>query len=161
MPLLKDGQLTEDIWTLLDETQVVPAQGAVMIDLERWQVERADLMGRNAPLGLRLLPGQSPDAIKQDVGQFAMIAIEFPAFTDGRGYSYARLLRERYGYTGELRAMGQVLRDQLKYMARVGFDTFEVDARITPEVFAAEMKTFSNVYQPSSDDAETIVSLRG
>jgi uncharacterized protein (DUF934 family) len=161
MPLLKNGQIIKDRWVALDDTQIVPPDGAVVVDLDRWLAESEALKGRRAPLGLRLLPGQSAETIRDDLAYFELIALEFPTFKDGRAYSYARLLRQDYGFEGELRAVGEVLQDQLAFMVRVGFDAFEVDERITPEIFASEMNKFSNVYQPASDEQETILSLRG
>lgn len=160
MPLLKDGRLVEDKWQRLEEHEVVPTEGAVIIDLERWQVERENLKGRAAPLGLLLMPGQSPEEIADDLSQFDLIALAFPAFKDGRAYSYARILRERLGFTGELRAVGEVLQDQLFFMARVGFDAFEVNERTSEGDFAAEMAKFPAVYQPSSCGENTVFARR-
>ena len=160
MPLLKDGRIVEDEWIALDETQVHADDAPLIVDLDSWLKNRGDFSDRDAPLGLRLLPGQSPEAIKDDLHRFSLIALEFPAFKDGRAYSYARLLRERYGFAGELRAVGEVLQDQLRFMVRVGFDAFEVDERVTPEIFAAETQRFTHAYQPSSDGVATVVSQR-
>lgn len=160
MPLLKDGKMIDDNWTLLDENTTTPEIGAVIVDLERWQTQKADLTKRNAPLGLLLLPGQSPEDLEADLDRFDLIAIAFPAFKDGRAYSYARLLRERFGFEGELRAVGEVLRDQLYFMHRVGFDAYEVDERMSENDFGREMAKFGTPYQPSSDGQKTVTQLR-
>src|SRR3546814_3790777 len=86
--------------------------GDVIVTLEQWQAGRERLRGHNGRLGLRLKSDQSPAGIAEDLGHFQLVALEFPRFGDGRAYSYARLLRERYGFKGELRAVGNVLRDQ-------------------------------------------------
>ena len=93
---------------------------------KRWLAERERLAARNAPLGLLIEPARSIDDIAADLPRFALIALDFPKFSDGRAFSTARLLREKHGYTGELRAVGNVLSDQIPFMRRVGFDAFEV-----------------------------------
>ncbi|HVH83469.1 MAG TPA: DUF934 domain-containing protein, partial [Steroidobacteraceae bacterium] len=125
MALIKEGQIAADPWRGLADDEALPAEGRIVISLERWQREQNALLARGAPLGIRLKAGQHPQAISGHVQLFALVALEFTKFTDGRPYSYARLLRQRYGYEGELRATGQVLRDQLLFMQRCGFDAFE------------------------------------
>ena len=97
-----------------------------ILSRKRWLAERDALAGRNAPLGLHLDAGERIDDIAADLPRFALIALGFPKFSDGRAFSTARLLREKHGYTGELRAVGNVLSDQIPLMRRVGFDAFEV-----------------------------------
>jgi uncharacterized protein (DUF934 family) len=160
MPLLKNGKFSEDTWTYLDDDANLPADGAVIVSLEQWLANKVSAEGRNAPLGIVLRPGQSPEEIKDDLDRFQMVALEFLAYKDGRAYSYARLLRERYGYAGEVRAVGQVLRDQLLYLQRVGFDALEVDERISEADFASELSKFSARYQPSSDTSDTVLRRR-
>src|SRR5690606_27623700 len=121
MPLLKDGKVAADSWAPLAEGAEMP-QGDVIVTLEQWLAGRERLRGHNGRLGLRLKSDQSPAQLADDLQHFALIALEFPRFGDGRAYSYARLLRERYAFEGELRAVGNVLRDQLLFMLRCGFD---------------------------------------
>lgn len=151
MALLKQGRLARDDWRSLGDEEPLPAEQAVFVSLERWQAERERLLGRNAPLGLRLRSHQSPDAVARDLERFAAVALEFPRFQDGRAYSHARRLRERHGYRGELRAVGQVLRDQLLFMQRCGFDAFEIAAEEPVEAWLAAMAEFSVFYQPAAD----------
>ena len=150
MPLIKQGNIVADEWqTVADETPL-PASDPVIISLSRWQKERDTLLGRNGAIGVRLSSAQSPALIADDLHRLGLVALEFPKFTDGRAYSYARLLRERYGFKGELRAVGNVLRDQFLFMLRCGFDSFEVaNDRITKKgaryhqffaVFPAKMR---------------------
>ena len=126
MQIIKDDELTKDPWVAVDDDEPLSGGASAILSLERWLAERAALVRRNAPLGIRLRSDQGPDLIADDLDHFAVVALEFPKFTDGRAYSYARLLRERYGYRGELRAVGNVLRDQYPFMRRCGFDAVEV-----------------------------------
>ena len=126
MPLIKDDRLIDDPWTAAPDEGPLPVEERIIVSLERWQTARAELLARNGRLGIRLKSDQPPALIADDLASFDLVALEFPGFKDGRSYSYARLLRERYGFTGELRAVGQVLRDQLLFMNRCGFDSFEV-----------------------------------
>src|SRR5690606_7355193 len=107
MPLLKDGKIVEDRWVPLVDDAASP-QGDIIVTLEQWQAGRERLRGHNGRLGLRLRSDQPPSQLGDDLQHFALIALEFPRFGDGRAYSYARLLRERHGFRGELRAVGNV-----------------------------------------------------
>ena len=134
MPLLKDGAIVTDAWSVLEDDSA--PEGDVIVTLERWQQDRESLRAHNGRLGLRLKSDQSPAEVADDLDRFERIALEFPRFGDGRADSYARLLRERYGFAGELRAVGNVLRDQLFFMVRCGFDAFEIDKGDTTESMA-------------------------
>lgn len=136
MPLIIDRTpVAEDPWILLDADQPIPATGALILPLARWQAERAALAGRD--IGVLVNGDDDLDRVLALKDQVALIAIEFPAFTDGRGFSLARLLR-RAGYPGQLRAVGDVTRDRLAYLERCGFDAMQVpEARYTPEVLNA------------------------
>jgi uncharacterized protein (DUF934 family) len=126
MPLIKDGRVIPDPWIPVGDDAPLPATGAVIVTLPRFRAETQALWGRGAPLGVRLKSGELAHEIGADAGQLGLIALEFQTFRDGRPYSTARLLRQRWGFTGELRAVGDVLRDQLLFMHRCGFDAFEV-----------------------------------
>lgn len=165
MPLIKDGLLAEDSWVHVDDeaelsADVRPADKHPIVSLERWQAEHETLRQRNAPLGIRLKSDQSPAEIADDIGHFAVIALDFPKFTDGRAYSSARLLRERYGYKGELRAVGNVLRDQFLFMQRCGFDSFEVKDAKAAEAWAESIAAISVSYQPGADARRPAIALR-
>jgi uncharacterized protein (DUF934 family) len=151
MPLLKNGQLVDDPWLSLGDDEPVPPNHPVLVSLERWQAERDTLLARNAPLGVRLANNQPVAALAADVGRLELIALNFPKFNDGRAYTQARLLRERYGYRGELRATGNVLRDQLFFMHRCGFDAFEPAKPDAVAAWRAALSEFSIVYQPATD----------
>jgi uncharacterized protein (DUF934 family) len=115
----------KDAWGRAAESKPLP-DAPVILSKTRWLAERDTLAGRNALLGLQLEPGEALDDIAVDVPRFPIIALSFPKFADGRAFSTARLLREKHGFAGELRAVGNVLSDQILYMRRVGFDSFEV-----------------------------------
>ncbi len=158
MPLLKDGQVVADSWTALAEDAA--PEGDVIVSLEQWQANRETLRAHNGRLGLRLKSDQSPAGLAGDLDRFALIALEFPRFGDGRAYSYARLLRERHGFTGELRAVGNVLRDQLFFMVRCGFDSFEVADDKAVAGWQEAMSEVSVLYQPTGDGRQTAFALR-
>lgn len=127
--LIKSGAIVEDRWTLLPDAASpaeVPRTPAI-VPLALWLAERDALRARD-DIGVWLKPDDDPDRLAADCPALPLIAIEFPQFTDGRGYSIARMLRERHGFAGELRAIGDVLRDQLYYLAQCGFDAFAVRA---------------------------------
>jgi uncharacterized protein (DUF934 family) len=159
MPLIKDGRAAADPWIALGGDEAVPDAVAVIVGLARWRADREALIRRAGPLGLRLKSDQPPSAVAGDLGRFALVALEFPKFTDGRGYSYARLLRERFGYRGEVRAVGNVLRDQFLFMHRCGFDAFEVPAHDV-DVWIGALNEITVAYQPASDDRAPAWRLR-
>jgi uncharacterized protein (DUF934 family) len=128
MALIRDGRLVADPFVDASALDAVPATGPVIVSLAQWQAGREALLARGTPVGVRLKSDQHPDALAADLPRLAVIALEFPKFRDGRAYTYARLLRERYGYTAELRAVGDVLQEQLNYMRRCGFDSFDLAA---------------------------------
>jgi uncharacterized protein (DUF934 family) len=127
-PLIKDRTLVEDRWTLLRDAASltdVPGGTPVIVPLALWQAEH-DALAARGDVGVWLKPSDDPDALAGDVAHLPLIAIDFPKFVDGRGYSSARLLRDKYRFGGELRAIGDVLRDQLYYLRQCGFDAFAV-----------------------------------
>ena len=159
MPLIKDGRLAEDIWTAVDDDTPLPF-GPAIVSLARWEAHRDALAERNAPLGL-LLPNDRPvETVAADLAHFDVIALSFPKYADGRAYSQARLLRERYGYRGELRAVGNVLRDQFLFMHRCGFDAVSVPLDQT-DAWRTALREIGVRYQPAGDSAPTAMQLRG
>ncbi len=155
MPLIKNDSIVEDGWIALSDEAAAPTAAGrapgIIVSLERWQSERAALIARGGPLGIRLRSEQAPALIAGDLQHFDLVALEFPAFKDGRAFSYARLLRERYAFEGELRAVGQVLRDQSAFMKRCGFDAFEVADADAAEAWRQAGGEISVRYQPASD----------
>lgn len=128
-----------------------PAAGPLVVPLAFWQANRESLAARRDPVGIWLEPHDEPALAAGDLASFALIAVRFPKFTDGRGYSIAALLRTRYGYRGELRAIGDVGRDQLFYLRRCGFDSFALPPHRDPEAALAGLEDFRERYQGSAD----------
>jgi uncharacterized protein (DUF934 family) len=159
MPLIKDNAFVENTFAHVADDET-PPEGAIVVSLKRWQAERETLAARNAPLGIRLASDQSPETLGADVTHFALIELEFPKFRDGRGYSYARILRQRLGFTGEIRAVGDVLRDQWLFMSRCGVDAFEVRPGTRLEDFRAALAEQTVFYQPASDRIRNVLDLR-
>lgn len=154
--IIKNKAVVADDWSVLrltendtPETVAVP-EGKVIVPLKVWQAQRAALEGR-AELGVWIGSSERPEELKADLGRFQVVAVDFPKFADGRGYSLAYNLRARIGYTGELRAIGDVLRDQLFLMQRVGFDAFAVREDKDIHDALKGLSDFSEVYSNSWD----------
>ncbi len=160
MVLGEDGSLSEDIWRDLDDDEAVPETGPVTMSLARWRNARETLRARSGKLGLRLPNDAAPQEIAPDLDRFDLIVLDFPKFTDGRAYSQARLLRERYGFRGELRASGEVLRDQLLFMRRCGFSSFVVGARAATEAWSKAFGEFDVFYQKAQDSRPWVMRQR-
>jgi uncharacterized protein (DUF934 family) len=165
MPLIKEGVSVADPFLHIADGEPLPAEGAIIISLARWQEERGliephrDPQG-GRPLGVRLKAADFVEQIAGDLDRLAVIALEFPKFNDGRAMSQARLLRERYGYRGEIRATGKVTRDLLLFMHRCGFDAFETGDHVTAEIVRKSLATFSFSYQPAADGRPSVIELR-
>ncbi len=149
----KEAAFRRDPWQRAADSGDLAA-GPVILSKARWLAERAALRARRAPIGLYLESGAALEDIAGDLALFSLIALNFPKFSDGRAFSTASLLREKYGFTGELRAVGNVLSDQIPFMRRVGFDAFEVSHQPTRrqlrEGRIAEVRLH---YQPASGEA--------
>lgn len=160
MALISNGRLTDDPWVTVADEEALPASGPVIVSLDRWRAERDALLARGSLLGVRLASSQLASEIAADLAHFDLVALEFPTFRDGRAYSIARLLRERYGFAGELRAVGNVLRDQFMFMHRCGFDAFEVADEEQVEAWRKAMDEISIWYQPATDGRVPATTLR-
>jgi uncharacterized protein (DUF934 family) len=160
MALIKNGELVTSSLVDVSAAPAIPPAGPVIVSLEQWQANRDDLLKRGTPLGIRLHSDQPPELIAADLAHFAVVALEFPKFRDGRAYSYARLLRERYKFTGELRAVGEVLLEQLFFMLRTGFDAFDVQGADPLKDYRTALADFSVWYQPAADGRPTVMQLR-
>ncbi|HVO90162.1 MAG TPA: DUF934 domain-containing protein [Casimicrobiaceae bacterium] len=147
--LIKHRAIAQDRWTLIREAQTVaalPDAAAVIVPHAFWLAWRPALIARGE-VGVWLKSGDDPVLLAEDVGRLPLIAIDFPVFSDGRGYSLARLLRERHGYAGELRAIGDVLRDQLYYLSQCGFDAFVIREDRDAQDALEALSDFSDGYQ--------------
>ncbi|HLH11945.1 MAG TPA: DUF934 domain-containing protein [Methylovirgula sp.] len=150
MALFKDGRFTPDPWRRADGIADLPPEGYVIMTVESWRHLDTLSNRRNVAFGLLLEPSQPVETIAEDLPYLALVALQFPKFTDGRGFSQARQIRERYGFTGELRATGEVLFDQLQFMARCGFDAFEITDPVTIKLLEEGRSpiTMHHYYQP-------------
>lgn len=150
--IIKNGQIQQDSWQLIgkDATDNLPA-GDIIVPVALWLEQADKLTQRSGGVAVWIDAGEEAESITDDLDKMAFVAINFPAFTDGRGYSYARLLRERYGYQGEIRAIGDVLQDQLQHMFRCGFTSFAVKDSKNIEAALAGFKTISEPYQAATD----------
>ena len=160
MPLVKDKQIVEDRWVHVADGEDLPLHGPVILSVDRWLADRESLVHRNGEIGVRLRNDQSLEDIAEDLYRFGMVALEFPAFKDGRAYTQARLLRDRYRFDGEVRAFGDVLRDQLMFMQRCGIDAFEVRKQGDAEAFEAAVNEISVFYQPATDARQPVSAAR-
>lgn len=151
--IIRDSAIVEDqAFFLSDENAAtLPNASPLVISLKTWQARRDELLAWGGQLGLLLQTTDEPETFAADVPMFALIAIQFDKFTDGRGYSLGRLLRERYGFRGELRAVGDVLQDQLFYLKRSGFNAFAIRADKSIDVALKSLKDFSETYQGAWD----------
>ncbi len=157
--LIKSGAYAQDSYAAVADDATLP-DGPVLVSLARFQKDRDALLARNTPVGIRLQSSENPEVLGKDVSHFALIALEFPKFRDGRAFSWARILRTRLGFTGEIRAVGDFLYDQVNYQHRVGFDAWEVPDNFTIEMFNRALAEMTDVYQPSTDGKKTIRELR-
>lgn len=158
--LLRDRTIQHDPWQSLDASGALPSSGDVIVPLVVWLSERERLLARDGRVGVLLQPTDEPALIAADLARLDLVAVNFPHFADGRGYSIARLLRDRYGYRGELRAVGDVLRDQLFYLARVGFDAFALRRDQDAQAALAAFDDFSEAYQTSVERPEPLFRRR-
>lgn len=133
-------------WNLLLEPSDDPIAPHSIVPLPVWLERRDELAGRR-DVGVWFRPEDEPESLGRDAATLALIAVEFPSFTDGRGFSVGRLLRERYGFDGELRAFGDVFKDTLCYLRRCGFDAFEIRADRDVEEAMAGLDDFTEFYQ--------------
>jgi len=162
--LIRHRRLTSDSWQPLDHdverwltpgedgfVPAFPADADLIVPLRLWRLRREDLLERPGRSGVRLAVDDDPGELAADLERLALVAVEFPKFSDGRGFSTGRLLRERYGFRGELRATGDVLRDQLLFLERCGFDAFALRDDQDVGAALAAFDDFTDAYQASVD----------
>lgn len=151
MPLVEGGRIVEDRYVRVADDAPVPERVPVIVSAKRFLAETDTLIRRDGSLGVAWPNDKRVAELKPWLGHLTLIALNFPKFRDGRAYSQARLLRETYGFAGTLRATGDVLRDQFHFLARAGFDSFEVKKPADAKVFAEVLSRFSVYYQPGAD----------
>jgi uncharacterized protein (DUF934 family) len=151
MPLVKAGQIAEDSYVRVLDDAPLPDDAPVLLTAQRFLADAPEILQRSAPVGVLWPNDRKVAELAPFIDRLSLIALVFPKFKDGRAYSQARLLRERHGFRGELRATGDVLRDQFQFLLRAGFDAFEVKKPADAKVFAQAAARFSVFYQPSAD----------
>jgi uncharacterized protein (DUF934 family) len=160
MPLVKHGKIAGDAFVRVADDAEIPADGAVLISAARFLDDPETLSRRLGKLGAIWPNNRDVDDLVPYLDRLAVVALLFPTFRDGRAYSQARLLRERHHYRGELRATGQILRDQFVFMLRAGFDAFEVKKDSDAEAYLNTVKRYSVFYQPTGDGRVTALHRR-
>jgi uncharacterized protein (DUF934 family) len=164
--IIKNQKIVDDTWQLLklaegDSAEAVALPDApVLLPLAVWLARKAEIISRGGLIGVWLESNEDPQAIAGDLENFAVIGVNFPKFTDGRSYSSARLLRERYGYKGEIRALGDVLQDQLFFMKRCGIDAYALLEGKNIEQALAGLLDFSETYQAAVDQPQPLFRRR-
>ncbi len=154
--LVKDGAIVEDTWTLLPKPEgeaanVAVSNGQVIVPLSVWFAQKAQLQSRT-DIGVWLDSDETADLLGEDAQSLPLVAVNFPTFMDGRAFSTARLLRERFGFTGELRAVGNFIRDQLFYLRRCGVNAFAFSNPETDlQAALKSLNDFTEYYQASVD----------
>ena len=160
MPLVKNARITTDPFVHVADGAELPVDGDILISAQRFLADPDTLLRRPGKTGVIWPNNRSVDDLVPHLCRLAAVALVFPIFRDGRAYSQARLLRERHGYDGELRATGQVLRDQFVFMLRAGFDAFDVKKQADAEAFAQTVQRYSVFYQPTGDGRLTALHRR-
>ena len=158
MPLVKAGRIVADEFVRLSDDAPLPPDAAVLVPHTR--LGDPALLRRGPPTGVIWPNDRKVVELAPHVGRLALIALVFPTFKDGRAYSQARILREQYGFDGELRATGHVLRDQFVFMLRAGFTAFEVSKQTDAAAFAETIRRSSVFYQPTGDGRATVREAR-
>lgn len=159
--LIRNLRVEADDYTLLADDAALPAAGKVIVGYSRWLAEREALLASGLDVGVKLPNTVDVATVLPEIAERPLIALDFPAFPDGRAYSQARLLAERFRFKGELRATGRaVVRDQIGFMVRCGFTSFELRADQDPAACLAAVHEFSLAYQPAADALEPVLLRR-
>jgi len=159
---LADGRYSaaEDVFTIVADEDAIP-EGPVILSLTRFQAEGDALISAGRPVGVRILPDEAVEDLAYDLPRLAVVALVFPKYADGRAYSSAALLRQRFAYAGEVRAIGDVLREQAAFMVRCGMDAFVPADGSTAEDWAAAAGRYRHVYQRAVDARAPVFEERG
>ena len=154
--MLSHGAVTEDNWTVLQMPVEPIPQGNILLPLKYWLEQSAELDGHAGLVGVWLDSDEEVEALADDLAQLPVVALNFPKFVDGRGFSSARLLRDRYDYKGEIRAIGNVIQDQLFMLQRCGFSQFCLADNVDLEAAAKSLSDFSDSYQTAADQDQPL-----
>ncbi len=153
------AEAAEDPFTAVADEDFIP-RGDVIVSLQRFQNEGKRLLAEGRKVGVRVEADEHVEEIAAELPNIALVALAFPKFLQGQPYSSARILRERYGYHGEIRAVGDVLREQARFMVRCGFDVFEPADGSTPAQWTHVVNRFRHVYQRAEDGREPAFEAR-
>jgi uncharacterized protein (DUF934 family) len=157
--LVKAGRVINDIFTPVADGDSLP-NGPIIVSVKRFQAEKATLLARRTPLGVKLETSETPQILAADLRKLALIVFHIPQPRDGRAFSWVRLLRRRLGFRGEIRVSGHFLLDQIAFYTRVGADAFDIAQNLSVDSVEAALTEISNFYQPSVDGRQTIWDLR-
>jgi uncharacterized protein (DUF934 family) len=153
--LWENGRVAKDEWSFVGDDDLLPPTGKIVVSKARYLADGAQLVGRNDPVGVYLESGEPIGALENHLERIELIALRFPRYADGRNYSTARILRDRLGFRGRIRARGDVLRDQIGFMRRAGFDSFEISHAATLAALReGKAEAIRRHYQPSSAGGE-------
>ena len=158
--IIKDKAIVEDSFTLITDPAQLPVDGDVLVDVAVWAEAKPQLQNHSGQIGVQIPGDFEPEELAEDLKTLDLVAIDFPAFKDGRGYSLARLLRQRFHFTGELRATGDVLRDQLFYLQRCGFNSFATREDRCIEEALTGLSDFTVTYQADVHEVRPIYQRR-
>lgn len=150
MKIIKDKQIIEDSWRHIADDEEI-TNGDITVSLGRWNKEKSALANHQGNIGIRIAPADDAAEIADDLKSINLVAVELPAFTDGRAFSHARLLRSRYGYQGEIRAIGNYMADQAFYLQRVGVNAFEFNNAEELSTALSTLNDFTVKYQTSTN----------
>lgn len=155
------AQWAQDAFVHVTDEDVIPESGDVILSLARFEAEGDALLASNSRrVGVRIEADQEVEVLAYDLSRIAVVALAFPKYRDGRAYTSARLLRERFNYDGQIRAVGDVLQEQAGFMVRCGFDAFEPNDGATPEAWTKAASRFRHVYQRAADDRQVAFEER-
>ncbi len=164
--IIRNGQIVDDVWQILKLAEGETVQFVALPDEPTllphalWLARKDEILVCQKPVGVWLDSSEDPQALAGDLEHLALIGVNFPKFADGRAYSIARLVRERYNYRGEIRAIGDVLQDQLFYMKRCGIDAYAVRDDKDIEAALAGLRDFSETYQAAVDQPQPLFRRR-
>ncbi len=164
--LIKNAQIIDNHWPVLkpaagESAESLPLPDSpALLPLALWLARKDEILARRIPFGIWLESNEGPETLAADLEHFPVIGVNFPKFTDGRGYSTARLLRERYAYSGEIRAIGDVLQDQLYFMKRCGFDAYALREDKNIDAALSSLNDFSESYQAAVDQPQPLFRRR-
>lgn len=158
MALLENGRVIADRWTTVADDAPLPSDGPVIVGAARLREEVANLAGRE--IGVRLTSAETAESVVDLLPLVGLVAVEFPKFRDGRGFTTGRSLRQHHGFSGEIRAVGNTLPDQYRFLLRCGFSTVEIPDDRDPAPWQKALEEISVAYQPVVDQAPAASLLR-